>query len=644
MSRFLKSLKTTSGQSIRDENSKKAIDIKLLQLTVAALGVVYGDIGTSPLYAIRECFHGKYGITVSHQNILGVLSLIFWALIMIVTIKYLTFVLRADNHGEGGIIALTAIMKSVNRKKRGYRFGLVALGLFGACVLYGDGMITPAISVLSAVEGTRIITPVFKPYVIPITILILGGLFFLQRGGTARVGNLFGPIMLIWFLILAVLGTAQIIRHPKILEAVFPWHGLKFLIHNNLHGFMVLGAVFLVVTGAEALYADMSHFGKGPIRLAWIGLVFPALTLNYFGQGAVLLVRPEMSYHPFYALVPSWAMVPMVILATLATIIASQAVITGVFSLTYQAIKLGCLPRLSVKHTSATHIGQIYIAPVNWLLMTCTIGLVIGFRCSSKIAAAYGVAVTMTMLITTTLFFMVMRKKWEWNGMVAILLTGVFYLVEIPFFVANISKVLHGAWFPLAIGGMIFLVMSTWQEGNEIILDMMKHLTPNIEKFQEMLKNDPPERIKGMSVFLTRSPDIVPAALMHNLKHNKILHSSVLLLNVRIEQLPRIPNFEKIEIEKLRAGVYRIIALYGFMEEPNITTIFALARDKGLDLELKDASFFLGSVNVRISANPKISRWRSNLFAFLSRNSVDVSSYFGIPSNQVIEIGLQVDL
>jgi len=637
-------MKTSLTQSMSNENSSNPVGTRLPPLTLAALGVVYGDIGTSPLYAIRECFHGEYGIAVTHENVFGVLSLMFWALIMIVSIKYLTFVLRADNHGEGGVIALTALLKPANSKKIRQRFGLVALGLFGACLLYGDGMITPAISVLSAIEGLRIITPMFKPYVIPVTIVILGCLFFLQRRGTAKVGSLFGPIILTWFLILAALGSTQIVLNPKILVAVLPWHGIRFLISNQLDGFVVLGAVFLVVTGAEALYADMGHFGKTPIRLAWMGLVFPALILNYFGQGAVLLAKPEMSHHPFYALVPGWAMVPMVVLATGATIIASQAVITGAFSLTQQAIKLGYLPRLRVTHTSAAHIGQIYIAPVNWLLMISTIFLVAGFQSSSKIAAAYGVAVTATMLITTTLFFVVMYKKWGWNKILAIPLTGVFFLVDMLFFGANLSKIFHGAWFPLAIGAMIFVVMLTWQDGSEILRNETGSLTPKLDRFREMLESDPPQRIKGLAVFLTRSHDIVPAALMHNLKHNKILQSNVVFLTIRTEEIPRVPNFEKIEIEKLGGGVYRIIAHYGFMEEPNIDTIFALSHDKGMHLETKEASFFLGREKLGISDHPKMSRWRSNLFIFLSKNSMDVSSYFGIPSNQVIEVGVQLDL
>ncbi len=635
--------KSASEQSGGDKNTKKASGTHLPKLTLTALGIVFGDIGTSPLYALRECFHGEYGIAVSSENVLGVLSLMFWSLIMIVTIKYLVFVLRADNNGEGGVLALTALLKRTRPNKNGGWFGLIAIGIFGACLLYGDGMITPAISVLSAVEGIRVITPVLEPYVVPFTIAILAGLFFIQRRGTAKIGDLFGPIILIWFVVLAVLGTIQIALNPKVLVSVFPWHGISFLVQNRLDGFVVLGAVFLVVTGAEALYADMGHFGKTPIRLAWVGLVLPALILNYFGQGAVLLAKPEMSHHPFYALVPNWAMVPMVLLATAATIIASQAVISGTFSLTQQAIQLGYLPRLRITHTSASHIGQIYIAPVNWLLMICTIALVSGFQSSSKLSAAYGVAVTATMLITTTLFFVVMREIWGWSRPVAGLLSGAFFLIDIPFFAANISKIFHGAWFPLVIGAATFVIMITWEDGREILRNKIRGLTPKLEKFKETLAKDQLQRIKGLAVFLTGSHDLVPAALMHNMKHNKILHSEVIFLIVGTEHIPRVPNREKIEIEKLGAGIYRINAHYGFMEQPNIDTIFALSRDKGLQLEMKDASFFLGREKLGISNKPKMSRWRSSLFIFLSKNSLDASAYFGIPSKQVIEVGVQLD-
>ena len=622
---------------------KETSGTDLPKLTLAALGIVFGDIGTSPLYALRECFHGEYGIAVSSENIFGVLSLMFWSLIMIVTIKYLAFVLRADNNGEGGVLALTALLKRTRPNKNGQWFGLIAIGIFGACLLYGDGMITPAISVLSAVEGIRVITPALTPYVVPITIAILVGLFLIQRRGTAKIGSLFGPIILIWFLVLAVLGTIQIVFNPKVLVSVFPWHGMSFLVQNKLDGFVVLGAVFLVVTGAEALYADMGHFGKKPIRLAWVGLVLPALILNYFGQGAVLLARPEMSHHPFYALVPNWAMVPMVLLATVATIIASQAVISGTFSLTQQAIQLGYLPRLRITHTSASHIGQIYIAPVNWLLMICTIALVFGFQSSSKLSAAYGVAVTATMLITSTLFYVVMREIWGWSRPVAVLVSGAFFLIDIPFFAANISKIFHGAWFPLVIGAATFAVMITWEDGREILRNKIRGLTPKLEKFKEILAKDQVQRIKGLAVFLTGNHDLVPAALMQNMKHNNILHSDVIFLTVGTEAIPRVSNFEKIEVEKLGAGIHRIIAHYGFMEQPNIDTIFALSRHKGLKLEMKDASFFLGREKLEISNKPKMSRWRSSLFIFLSKNSLDASSYFGIPSKQVIEVGVQLD-
>ncbi len=613
-------------------------------LTLAALGIVYGDIGTSPLYAIRECFHGEYGIAPTSDNVLGVLSLVLWSLIMIVTIKYLIFVLRADNHGEGGILALTALVKFPAHGGKRRRFGLIALGLFGACLLYGDGMITPAISVLSAVEGTQIITPVFAPYVIPLTIVILAGLFLIQRRGTARVGGMFGPVVVVWFLVLAVLGTIQIVMNPRVLEAALPSYGVMFLLRNGLTGVLVLGAVFLVVTGAEALYADLGHFGRTPIRLAWLGLVFPALILNYFGQGAVLLAHPELSSHPFYALVPSWAMIPLVLLATAATIIASQAVISGAFSLTQQAIQLGYLPRLRVTHTSAGHIGQIYIGPINWLLMISTIALVAGFQSSSKLAAAYGVAVTATMLITTALFFVVAHQRWGWSRWKAGALTAVFFLIDVSFFSANLGKLLHGAWFPLLIGAVIFVVMETWKDGRDLLRNKMETLTPRIGELLEILDKERPKRTPGTAVFMTQSRGVVPMALMHNLKHNNILHSTVLFVTIRMEEIPRVPRSEKIEIEDMGAGIHFITAHYGFMERPQVAEIFSLAAALGLKIDLEDASFFLGRERIAISDEPAMSRWRSNLFVFLSRNATDASSYFGIPPRQVIEVGVQLEL
>ncbi len=627
-----------------ESSTEKLHGKQLATLSLTALGVVFGDIGTSPLYALRECFHGEYGIAVTPANVLGVVSLVFWALLLIVSIKYLGFILRADNDGEGGVLSLTALLKPKKVKPGTLQWFLVGLGVFAACLMYGDGMITPAISVLSAVEGVQNITPVLEPYIIPITLAILGGLFLLQKRGTARVGRLFGPIMLVWFLTLAILGIAQIVSCPQILNAILPWHGINFLATNKVHGFIVLGGVFLAVTGAEAIYTDMGHFGKQPIRMVWFIIAFPALVLNYFGQGALLLVKPEEASQPFYGIVPDWAMIPMVILATMATIIASQAVITGSFSLTRQAIQLGYLPRLKITHTSFSHIGQIYVGPVNWMLMLCTIGLVLGFQSSSKLAAAYGVAVSTDMIITSTLFFIVARQRWGWGLLTAGLLTACFYIIEVPFLAANMSKIFHGAWFALAIGGFFFLIMLTWEQGRRILGQRIATLTPKLDVFKKTLIDDPPQRINGQAVFLTRSHDIVPAALMHNLQHNKILHSEVVFLNIRTEEIPRIPIVEKIEVEILGAGLSRVIAHYGFMEEPKIGTIFALARNKGVDLDMKNASFFLGREKLTISDHPEMWRWRAQLFLFLARNAMDAAAFFDIPSNQVIEVGIQLEL
>lgn len=617
---------------------------QLATVSLAALGIVFGDIGTSPLYAIRECFHGEYGITAGTGNVLGVLSLIFWALLLIVALKYITFILKADNGGEGGVLALTALVKSkmvVMGKIKGV---LVALGLFAACLLYGDGMITPAISVLSAVEGLGHVTPLFDPYIIPITLVILIGLFFLQKRGTARVGALFGPIILIWFCALAALGLVQIIRNPQVLRAVFPWHGIAFLINNRMHGFIVLGAVFLAVTGGEAIYADMGHFGRQPIRLTWFIVAFPALVLNYFGQGALLLTHPEATNHPFYAMVPHWAIIPMVILATMSTIIASQAVITGAFSLTRQAIHLGYLPRLRITHTSIAHIGQIYVGPVNWLLMVCTIGLVVGFQSSSKLAAAYGVAVSTTMLVTTALFFVVAHKRWGWSLPVAGSLTVLFLVVDLAFFGANMTKILRGAWFPMMIAGLIYAVMTTWKRGSKILASKMKELTADLVEFLATVAADPPQRITGQAFFLARSANLVPMAMVQNVRHNKILHSEVYFLNICNEEAPRVPNLEKIKVDKLGSGIYNIIARFGFMEEPKISVIFALCQGQGMRIDMKDASFFLGRQKLTISSRPGMSKWRTHLFLFLSRNAMDAAGFFDIPSNQVIEVGAQLEL
>jgi KUP system potassium uptake protein len=618
---------------------------QLARLSLAALGVVFGDIGTSPIYAIRECFHGEYGIGVSHTNVMGILSLMFWALVMIVGFKYLVFVFRADNRGEGGVIALTALIRGQSASsRRGRRLGVVALGLFAACLLYGDGMITPAISVLSAVEGIGIITPVFDPYVIPLTIAILCGLFLIQRRGTAMVGSLFGPVVLIWLCFLAITGTVQIARTPQVLSAAFPWHAVRFLVSNKLHGFVVLGAVVLVVTGTEALYADMGHFGTRPIRLTWFALVFPALVLNYFGQGALLLSRPEEAHHPFYAMVPSWAMVPTVFLATLTTIIASQAVISGAFSLTRQAVRLGYLPRLNIRHTSTTQIGQIYVAPVNWMLMVCTIALVVGFQSSSKLAAAYGVAVTSTMLITTTLFFIVARRTWNWPLFWAAPLAALFFLVDVPFFAANISKILHGAWFPLVIGAVFFTLMLTWAKGRRILSEQLHRIMPPIHEFIADLDRHPPNKVDGDAVFLTGGPWATPTALAKNVKHNKVIHSRTVLLNFQVQDVPRVPNFEKIQTEKMGGGFHRMVVRYGFMEDPQVSGMLTLANGQGLDINPETVSFYVGRESLVISEKSTMGRWRANLFLFMSRNSADVTSFFSLPADQVIEVGVRLEI
>ncbi len=632
-------------EKTKQEDSAERDKGRLVQLSLAALGVVFGDISTSPIYAIRECFHGEYGIAASHANVMGILSLMFWALVMIVGFKYLLFVFRADNRGEGGIIALTALIRGQGAPSKSRRgLGIVALGLFGACLLYGDGMITPAISVLSAVEGIRMLTPLFDPYVIPLTIVILCGLFMIQRHGTDRVGRLFGPVILLWLCLLSVTGVIQIAQTPHVLAAVSPWYAVQFIVLNKLHGLVVLGAVFLVVTGTEALYADMGHFGTRPIRITWFAIVFPALVLNYFGQGALLLLHPEATHHPFYAMVPSWAMIPTILLATCATIIASQAVISGAFSLTHQAIRLGYLPRMDIRHTSAAQIGQIYVAPINWMLMVCTILLVVGFQSSSKLAAAYGVAVTSTMLITTTLFFIVARKRWEWPLMWTALLAGLFFLVDVPFFAANISKIFHGAWFPIVIGALFFTMMLTWAKGRSVLADQFRKKTLPIHQFIVDLSSHPPHKIDGDAIFLAGNPNTVPVALAKNVKHNGVVHSRTVLLHFQVEDVPRVPNMEKIKTEKLGGGVYRIMARYGFMEDPRLESVLALARGQGLDLDLKTTIFYIGREKLVFAEKPSMARWRLSLFIFMSRNAADAALFFDLPAEQVVEIGVRMEM
>ncbi len=626
-----------------DGSSETQAKRRFAILSFGALGVVYGDIGTSPLYALRECFHGHYGIEATPQNVLGVLSLVLWSLIVVVTIKYLIFVLRADNRGEGGVIALTALVGASLPAGSSRRRIALAVGLFAAALLYGDSMITPSISVLSAVEGIRIIAPHFEPYVIPATIVVLVGLFALQRRGTARVGTLFGPIMLVWFALLVVLGINSIVASPAILAAVNPWHGLRFLLRNGSHGFLVLGAVFLVVTGAEALYADLGHFGRRPIRFAWLAGVLPALLCNYFGQGALLLRDPSAAHHPFYGLVPAWARIPVVLLATAAAVIASQAVISGAFSLTKQAIQMGYLPRLRVIHTSRSERGQIYVPQINMILLIATVALVFGFRSSSQLAAAYGVAVTTTMLITTALMYVVARHRWGWSRWKAGVPTVIFLLVDLSFFTANISKIAHGAWFPLVIGAGAFIMMTTWEKGRAILAQKLYADGQPLARFAHSLPADA-SRVPGKAVFLAGRLHVTPPALINNLKHNHAIHEEVAVLTVLTEDRPRVPREQKVSVEKLENGFFQVVAHYGFMEDPNVPHVLALAREKGLDFELGEVSFFLGRETLRPARHPLMPIWRERIFAFMSRNAQGPTAFFGIPPEQVVELGTQVKI
>ena len=616
----------------------------LFILSLAALGVVYGDIGTSPLYAMRECFHGPHAITPSASNILGVLSLVFWALVIVISIKYLVFVLRADNHGEGGILSLTALATPIRPSGRTEHFFLIMIGIFGAALLYGDGVITPAISVLGAMEGLTVATPVFSPYVVPITILIIVVLFLFQSKGTAKVGRVFGPITFIWFAVLALLGVAQILRHPDVVVAVSPVYALNFFLQNGWHGFLILGSVFLVVTGGEALYADMGHFGTRPIRLVWFCVVLPALLLNYFGQGALLLEDPDAAHNPFYRLVPTWALYPMIVLATSAAIIASQAVISGAFSLTMQAIQLGFSPRLKINHTSTREYGQIYIPAVNWALMIGCIAIVIGFRSSSNLAAAYGVAVTSTMVITTILFYVVARKVWRWSFLPAAGLAIFFLIIDLSFFGANIIKVAHGGWFPLFLAALVFIVMTTWKKGRRILNERIQSEARPLEEFLEDMERRPPTRVPGTAIFMNGNASRTPPALLHNLEHNKVLHQRVLFLTVKTKQIPFVAEEERVEVESLGNGFHRVKVYYGFMEDPDIPKVLDTISIAGFTYTPKDTTYFLGRETIIASKRPGMALWREKLFSIIAHNATSATAYFCLPPDRVVEMGEQIEI
>ncbi|HSJ84291.1 MAG TPA: potassium transporter Kup [Acidimicrobiia bacterium] len=616
----------------------------LLVMSVGALGVVYGDIGTSPLYAFRESFHVAEGLAVDRAGVFGVLSIMFWALVLVVSVKYLIFVMRADNHGEGGILALTALI--VPRRKApttGLRWALILLGLFGTALLYGDGMITPAISVLSAVEGLEVAAPGLAPYVVPIAVVILIALFSIQRAGTATVGAIFGPVMIVWFTVLAVLGGYHVLQDPGILAAVNPAHAARFILETPRLAFLALGAIFLVVTGSEALYADMGHFGKRPIRFGWYTVVFPALLLNYFGQGAMLIASPDNIDNPFFRMPPGWAVLPLVVLATMATVIASQALISGAYSLTMQAVQLGYLPRFDIDHTSPREIGQIYIATVNWGLMIACVGLVLAFRSSSNLAAAYGVAVTATMLITTTLLYYVMRERWNWSPLLAGLLTAGFLVVDVAFFAANIVKVPAGGWFPLVVGAAIFTAMTTWKDGRRRLTARLRRGELPIERFIGSIAAHPQLRVPGTAVYLFPDPGVTPPALLANLRHNEIIHETVVLVAVQTSSVPRVPQVRRATVHHLGDGFSQVVLHFGFMDEPDVPRALTNIVDPEFGFDPSDATYFVGRETI-ITAGRGMARARAALYAVMHRNSSSAVHYFSLSPSQVIEIGKQVTL
>lgn len=618
---------------------------RFASLTLAALGIVYGDIGTSPLYSIKEVFGGAHHpVPITPDNVLGILSLFFWSLIVVVTVKYVAFIMRANNKGEGGIIALMTLALHKGDPASWQQRLLIVLGLFGAALFYGDGVITPAISVLSAVEGLELVTPAFKPYITPITLSILVGLFLFQRRGTASVGALFGPIMVLWFVVLAVLGGMSIYEHPAVLAAINPIYAFKFLHGNSLLGFFALGAVVLCITGAEALYADMGHFGAKPIQYAWLGFVLPALVINYFGQGALLLNDPATIENPFYLLAPSWALYPLVVLAAIATVIASQAVISGAFSITQQAIQLGYTPRLEVLHTSDQEIGQIYLPALNWLLLISIIALVIGFGSSSKLAAAYGIAVTGTMLITNILAIAVAVRLWAWSPLRAVAGALPFICIDLGFFLANSVKIADGGWFPLAFGLVIFVMLTTWKRGRQLLHSRLEAEGLQLKPFIADIASSGVSRVPGTAVFMTPDPDSLPHAMLHSLKHYKALHEQVIILSVRVFDVPYVPDIDRVEVRKLADSFSQVIVQYGFKDEPDIPAALQLCAESGLHVDLMDASFFLGRETLIPKLGSEMAYWRELLFVAMFRNAGSATAFFKIPSNRVVELGSQIVL
>jgi KUP system potassium uptake protein len=626
------------------QNAHAVTGKKTLPLALAAIGVVYGDIGTSPLYTLREVFAGSHPLPLTPGNLLGILSLVFWALFIVITLKYVSFMMRADNGGEGGIMALIALtLRAVKRHER-LRWVLMSLGLFGAALFYGDGVITPAISVLSAVEGLKVAAPGLESYVVPITLVVLVVLFLVQARGTASVGALFGPIMCLWFVVLATLGVISILAEPSVLRAVSPMYAVQFFIDHHWYGVLALGAVVLAVTGGEALYADMGHFGRRPIRLAWLWFVWPALLLNYFGQGALLLRDPTATESPFYLLAPSWGLYPLVALATAATVIASQAVISGAFSVTRQAMQLGYCPRLTVIHTSAREIGQIYIPLVNWGLLAGVVVLVLIFRSSSNLAAAYGIAVTGTMAIDTILAAVVAATLWSWGRFAAIACAAAFLVVDLAFFGANAVKLFHGGWVPVVIAVATFILLSTWKRGRELLLQRLGRGAIDLDSFLAGIAAHPLHRVPGTAVFMTANLEGVPHALLHNLIHNKVLHERVVLLTVTNEDVPSIPAEERIALEPLAENFYRILLRYGFKDEPDVPAALQACGAMGFEFNLMETSFFFSRETLISTKVPGMAQWREKLFISMARNAAGAMTFFRIPTNRVVELGSQVEL
>ncbi|HET7585498.1 MAG TPA: potassium transporter Kup [Gemmatimonadaceae bacterium] len=620
----------------------------LYLLSLGALGVVYGDIGTSPLYAVRECFSAEHGVPPTRDNVLGVLSLIVWALTLVVSVKYILFILRADNRGEGGILALLALVSrpSPSAQKRAAAGGavLVALGLFGAALLYGDGVITPAISVLGAMEGLEVAAPAFAHLVVPATLVVLVLLFLVQRHGTARVGVVFGPFMLLWFAAIAALGVVAIVHAPEILLALAPWYAVRFFLQHGVAGFTILGSVVLVVTGGEALYADMGHFGRAPIRTAWFAVVMPSLLLNYFGQGALLLRSPAAAANPFYRLAPEALLYPLLLIATAAAVIASQALISGVFSLTRQAVQLGFSPRMTIVHTSAETEGQIFMPEVNVALMLGCLALVLSFRSSSGLAAAYGVAVTGTMVITTLLYHRVARQRFGWSAGRAAAFLAVFLVIDLAFFLSNVGKIAHGGLFPVVVAAVVYVMMTTWRRGRSALREILQNASLPMELFLHDVDRRTPARVRGTAVFMTSEAGGAPVVLLHHLKHNQVLHETVLLLSIRSADVPAVPAASRVTIEPLSSGFHRVQAVYGFAESPSVPEIMQRCRAAGINAPPMDTTFYLGREHLIPRGRTGMSRWRRALFAFMSRNARGATEFFDIPPRRVVELGAQIEI